>query len=224
MLFFVARAKVKEQFNEVFWNEKTGRFTGCIAKDGTSQDYGFTFVNLEAMASGIATLEHARKIFEWLDGERTVYGDTSKKEDIYHFKVAPRANTLAAEAVNPSFWDDWTMKVGPGTVGEYGTQIQNGGHIFYVSYYDLMSRLETLGITDAMTRMRVILDEFHKDQLRRKPGNASGRRARTRSSSECSWARTASASNCCIQVIAAPRPMTSRIGGVPASNRCGRPV
>ena len=172
--YVVLRAKVKEQFNEVFWNEKTGRFTGCIAKDGTSQDYGFTFVNLEAMASGIATLEHARKIFEWLDGERTVYGDTSKKEDIYHFKVAPRANTLAAEAVNPSFWDDWTMKVGPGTVGEYGTQIQNGGHIFYVSYYDLMSRLETLGITDAMTRMRVILDEFHKDQLRRKPGNASG--------------------------------------------------
>ncbi|MFA6173373.1 MAG: hypothetical protein WC701_06765 [Kiritimatiellales bacterium] len=168
------RAKVKEEYNRVFWNEKTERFAGCIAKDGTVQDYGFTFVNLEAVASGIAAPEHAQKIFEWLNGDRAVYGDTSKREDIYFFKIAPRANTLAAEAVNPSFWDDWTMKVGPGTVGEYGTQIQNGGHIFYVSYYDLMSRLQTLGISDAMKRMQVILDEFHKDQLRRKPGNASG--------------------------------------------------
>jgi hypothetical protein len=168
------RALVKEKFNEVFWNDKTGRFTGCIAKDGTSQDYGFTFVNLEAVASGIATPEHAKKIFQWLDGDRTVYGDTSKNEDIYHFKIAPRANTLAAEAVTPSFWDDWTMKVGPDTVGEYGTQIQNGGHIFYVSYYDLMSRLQTRGISDAMQRMQVILNEFHKDQLRRKPGNTFG--------------------------------------------------
>jgi len=172
--YLALRAKVKEQFNEVFWNEKTGRFTGCIAKDGTNQDYGFTFVNLEALASGIATPEHEKKIFEWLNGDRIVNGDTSTEADIYHFKVAPRANTLAAEAVNPSFWDDWTMKVGPGTVGEYGTQIQNGGHIFYVSYYDLMSRLKTLGPADAMKRMQVILDEFHKDQLRRKPGNASG--------------------------------------------------
>jgi hypothetical protein len=168
------RPWVKQRFNEVFWNEKTGRFIGCIGKDGTSQDYGFTFVNLEAVACGIATTEHAERILQWLDGERIVEGDTSTGADIYCWKVAPRANTLAAEAVEPSFWDSWTMKVGPGTIGEYGGQIQNGGQIFYVSYYDLMSRLKTRGIDDAMKRMDVILDEFHKDNLRRKPSNRFG--------------------------------------------------
>lgn len=168
------RPLVKRRYNELFWVEATGRFTGCIAKDGTVQDYGFTFVNLEAIACGIATEEHAERILQWLDGERIVAGDTSTGADIYYWKVAPRANTLAAEARNPSFWDDWTMKVGPGTIGEYGGQIQNGGHIFYVSYYDLVSRLKTHGIGGAMKRMQVILDEFHKDHLHRKPSNKFG--------------------------------------------------
>ncbi|MCF7817080.1 MAG: hypothetical protein K9M54_04295 [Kiritimatiellales bacterium] len=172
--YAAVRPLVKQRFNEVFWNEKTGRFVGCIGKDGTLQDYGFTFVNLEAIASGIATPEHAEKTLQWLDGERIVKGDTSTGADIYYWKISPRANTLAAEAVTPSFWDGWTMKVGPGTIGEYGKQIQNGGHIFYVSYYDLMSRLKTRGIADAMKRMGVILDEFHKDNLRRKTSNKFG--------------------------------------------------
>jgi len=168
------RPLVKKRFNEVFWNEKTGRYVGCIGKDKTLQDYGFTFVNLEVVASGIATPDHAEQILQWLDGDRIVEGDTSTGADIYYWKVSPRANTLAAEAVSPSFWDSWTMAVGSETIGEYGKQIQNGGQIFYVSYYDLMSRLKTRGIADAMKRMEVILDEFHKDQLRRKPSNKFG--------------------------------------------------
>jgi hypothetical protein len=131
-------------------------------------------VNLQAVASGVATDEHARKILQWLDGERIVNGDTSTGADIYYWKVSPRCNTLAAEAIKPSFWDNWTMEVGPGTIGEYGKQIQNGGHIFYVSHYDLMSRLRTTGIDAAMKRMAVILDEFHKDQLHRKPSSEFG--------------------------------------------------
>ncbi|MEA2069045.1 MAG: hypothetical protein U9P12_07585, partial [Verrucomicrobiota bacterium] len=168
------RPLVKKRFNEVFWNEKTGRFIGCEGKDGSRHDYGFTFVNLEAVASGIATPEHAEQILQWLDGDRIVEGDTSTGADIYAWRVSPRANTLDAAAVAPSFWDSWTMETGPETIGEYGRQIQNGGHIFYVSYYDLMSRLKTRGIDDAMKRMEVILDEFHKDQLRRKPSNKFG--------------------------------------------------
>lgn len=168
------RPLVKQRFNEVFWNKNTGRFIGCEGKDGSRHDYGFTFVNLEAVASGIATPEHAEQILQWLDGDRIVEGDTSTGADIYAWKVSPRANTLDAAAVNPSFWDSWTMEIGPGTMGEYGKQIQNGGHIFYVSYYDLMSRLQTRGIADAMKRMGVILDEFHKDHLHRKTSNKFG--------------------------------------------------
>jgi len=167
------RPLVKQRFNETFWNESTGRFIGWEDAGGSRQDYGFTWVNLEAVACGIAEEQKARRILEWLDGERVVYGDTSTREDIYYWKIAPRANTVAAEK-NPAYWDTWTMQVGPGTQGEYGGQIQNGGHIFYVSYYDLMSRLRTKGVADALRRMNVILGEFHQDQLRRKPGNRLG--------------------------------------------------
>ncbi len=168
------RDVVKKRYNELFWDDTKGRYIGAIDAEGNRHDYGFTFVNLEAIASGIALPKRAEKVLQWLDGERIVDSDTSKGADIYHFRIAPRANTLAAEAVKPSWWDNWTMEVGPGTMGEYGKQIQNGGHIFYVSYYDLMARLRTRGADAAFRRMRVILDEFHKDQLRRKPGNRLG--------------------------------------------------
>jgi len=172
--YMALRPLVKQRFNEVFWNEETGRFIGCEGKDGSRHDYGFTFVNLQAVAAGLATPEHAEKIMQWLDGERTVKGDTSTGADIYYWKISPRCNTLAAEAIRPSFWDDWNTEVGPGAPGEYGKQVQNGGHIFYVSHYDLMSRLRIKGTDAAMKRMDVILDEFHKDQLHRKPSNKFG--------------------------------------------------
>jgi len=172
--FVALGRKVRERFNEIFWNPVAGRFVGAIDINGQPHDYGFTFVNLEAVASGIVSGEHAREIFQWLDGKRIVEGDSSAGPDIYRFKAAPRPNTLAAEAVEPLWWDEWTMKVGPGTMGEYGKQLQNGGLIFYVSYYDLMARLRVLGVENAMRRMEAILGEFHKDQLRRQPGNGLG--------------------------------------------------
>ena len=46
-------------------------------------------------------------------------------------------------------------------------------------------------------------------------------RARAWSYRACSWAVIAALSNWLSHSIAAPRPMASRIGGVPASNRCG---
>ena len=59
-------AEVKTTANKHFWNEKTGRFNGWIDRDGVPYDYGLTFVNLEAIHSGIATDEHARKIMDWV--------------------------------------------------------------------------------------------------------------------------------------------------------------
>lgn len=66
------------------------------------------------------------------------------------------------------------MEVGKDKPGEYGMNIQNGGMIFYVSYYDLMARLRAAGIANAMKRLDVIVEEFGKDQLRRQPGNHFG--------------------------------------------------
>ena len=51
-------------------------------------------------------------------------------------------------------------------LGAYGNQMQNGGTIFYISYYDLMGRFEN-DAQSAFKRFSVIMDEFHKDSLRR---------------------------------------------------------
>ena len=59
-------------FNDRFWNETTQRYIGCIDKNNVSYDYGFTFLNLEAIEAGIADEAKAQAIFSWLDGERII--------------------------------------------------------------------------------------------------------------------------------------------------------
>jgi len=49
---------------------------------------------------------------------------------------------------------------------QYGNQMQNGGTIFYISYYDLIGRYAT-DPESAFDRFSVIMEEFHKDSLRR---------------------------------------------------------
>ena len=56
----------------------------------------------------------------------------------------------------------------PGHWGLYGQQMQNGGVIFYTSYYDIAGR-SFLSADNAIGRFNVIMDEFHKDSLRRDP-------------------------------------------------------
>ncbi|TAN36698.1 MAG: hypothetical protein EPN23_07770 [Verrucomicrobia bacterium] len=166
--------KVREQFNRLFWDEAKGRYIATIDRLGNRHDYGFTFVNLEAMAYGVVPEERGRRILAWLDGQRIIAGETSTGADIYHFRIAPRANTVAAESVQPTWWDNWAMEVGKDRMGAYGIQLQNGGTIFYVSYFDLLARLKAAGIANAMQRMDVIVNEFGKDQLRRQLGNRFG--------------------------------------------------
>ena len=167
-------AKVKQTFNELFWNEETGRYIGCIDAKGVRRDYGFTFVNLHALAYGLADEAHARKILDWLDGERIIAGEKSAGEDIYHFKMAPRANTVDMADVKPLWVETWGGALNPDDQGRYGMQIQNGGTIFYTSYYDLHSRLRYQGIDGAMRRLNVIAGEFEKDELRRMDSNHIG--------------------------------------------------
>ncbi|MFA6173843.1 MAG: glycosyl hydrolase family 65 protein [Kiritimatiellales bacterium] len=158
----------KKQFNETFWDESKGRYIGWICKEGKKHDFGFPFVNLPAIRYGLADREQAEQIFDWLDGRRIIPSDTSTGNDIYHYRMAPRANTLAAEA-DPAYWKSigGYLKPVKGGTAEYGQNIQNGGFIFYVSYYDLLARLLFAGRTSAYNRTQVILDEFNTDQLRR---------------------------------------------------------
>ena len=142
-------ADVKATTNRKFWNEKAGRFVGTIDADGISHDYGFTFVNLEAVHYGIASDGHAKQIMNWIGGRRIVEGDTSTGADIYRYHLAPRATTKR----NVDWYAHaWT---GPETL-PFGGQVQDGGAVLGFSFYDVMSRIKVLGADNAWKRLMEI--------------------------------------------------------------------
>lgn len=150
-------AEVKETGNRVFLNPETKRFVACICEDGIARDYGFTFVNIEALFYDFATPENARDILAWLDGERIVEGDTSTGADIYHWRFAPRATTK--RNVEYYYWG-WT---GPESL-PFGGQIQDGGAVLGFSYHDVMARLRLRGPEDAWNRLNAIAEWFAEVQ------------------------------------------------------------
>jgi len=147
--------KVKKVANRKFWNKKAGRFIACIDKKGNKHDYGYTTVNLESIWYGIATPRHAKKILDWITGERIVETDTSKGDDIYKWRFGPRATTLR----NIEWYQFcWTNP----EVFPWGGQIQDGGGVLGFTFYDLWARLHIIGPDNAWQRLTEIL-EWEKD-------------------------------------------------------------
>lgn len=150
-------AEVKTEGNKLFWNPKTGRFIPGIDADGKTHDYGFTFLNFEAIYYDFATPEHAKTIMGWLNGERIVDGDTAQGADIYHWRFAPRATT---KRNTEHYVFVWTI---PQTI-PWGGQVQDGGAVLGWSYHDLMSRLKVLGPDNAWNRLQEIVKWFDEVQ------------------------------------------------------------
>jgi len=148
---------VKATGNQLFWNPTTGRFVACVDRDGQSHDYGYTFLNLEAIHYGFATEDHAKTIMQWITGERLVDGDTSQGTDIYHWRFAPRASTR--RNVEWYFWA-WNS---PESI-PWGGQVQDGGAVLGFSFHDLSARLKVLGADNAWERLREILNWFAEVQ------------------------------------------------------------
>jgi hypothetical protein len=148
--------EVKDYFGKRFWNEATGRF-GTVDLDGQLHDYGFTFLNNEAVVLGIATPAHAKSIYEWMSGTRTVAGDTATGADIYHWRFGPRSTTR--RNVDYYFWAWSNPEAIP-----WGYQVQDGGAVLGWSYYDLMTRLKTAGPDDAAARLAEIATWFDETQ------------------------------------------------------------
>lgn len=177
-------ATVRDNINTRLWDPEKGRYIMSIDKNGNKHDFGNTFTNQQAVAYGVATEEQAEQIYEWLDGDRIIEGDTSTGEDIYFWKIAARGNTKDIITEGPPYlWETWgegTMEgIGqldprPGGNGAYGRNIQNGGMIFYTSYYDTLGRIQQMGADNAMERFKVIMDEFHIDQLKTRRFDSEG--------------------------------------------------
>jgi hypothetical protein len=148
--------QVKDYFGKRFWNPAAGRF-GTVDIDGNLYDYGFTFLNNEAVVFGIATRAQAASIHAWMSGARTVSGDTSTGPDIYHWRFGPRSTTR--RNVDYYFWG-WSN---PESI-PWGFQVQDGGAVLGWSYYDLMARLATAGPDDAAARLAEIATWFDEIQ------------------------------------------------------------
>lgn len=140
-----------------FWNEETGRFFGAIDVDGAGHDYGFTFMNLDAVSRGMASPDQSRSIMDWVSGQRTVRGDTSQGDDIYHWRFSPRMTTLR----NTNYYSSvWTT---PENI-PFGDQVQDGGAVLGFSYDDLMARLKVYGPDSAWKRLREIIQWYREVQ------------------------------------------------------------
>lgn len=139
-----------------FWNPSTGRF-GTVDLDGVLHDYGWTFLNNEAVYYDFATPEQARRIREWISGRRIVAGDTSTGPDIYRWRFGPRATTR--RNLDYYFWG-WTN---PESI-PWGYQVQDGGGVLGFSFHDLMCRLTVDGPDDTWTRLQEVLAWFDETQ------------------------------------------------------------
>jgi len=148
---------VRQDFQQRFWNAETGRFVGWIDVEGRAYDYGFTFLNQQAIHYGLASPEQAQSILAWLDGSREVASDTSRGADIYHWRFAPRLTTLRNVETYQWVWS------APETIA-WGDQVQDGGAVLGFSYYDIMSRLKVRGPDDAWQRLDEILKWFREVQ------------------------------------------------------------
>lgn len=147
------REKCRKLYNELFWNEKAGRYIGCIDKNGTVRDYGFTYVNMEAAAYGLPDAAQVERIYRWMEREPT---DSGKTDTYTRFRFAPRVNTIDCR--------EWWYLGGKAEIPSqsFDTHLENGGAILYTSGYDIMARARYLGADNAFRRLRVILDRYEE--------------------------------------------------------------
>lgn len=179
------RAPLDKTSKTGFWDESKGRFVEGFDSNGEVIDYGFIMFNLEAVAAGICTDEQAKKIMDWVSGKRIVAEDAeaapgssmeakegnyasgvtgtrlnadgSFKDEgtlgIYDFEFAPRSTTV--RNINQYVWN-W------GGTNTFGGQVQDGGAIMYLSYYDMMSRISAYGADNGFERLKGIQSWYEK--------------------------------------------------------------
>lgn len=154
-------AEVKAAIASNFWMSSKGRLMACQDADNVVQDPGHVGLNLEAAYFDAISESHAEEVLEWLSGERTVSGDHSTGSDIYYWQATPRVTTK-----DVSGWYSWPMYVWFGVNlnafpgAGFGEQVQNGGGWFWLSFYDVVTRVKFRGPDDAWNRLKAIIDWY----------------------------------------------------------------
>ena len=181
---------VKEKFNEMYWSEETGRYIACIDSDGRRVDYGLTFHNFEIMKYGLADVEKAKSIFDWIDGDRIIEGEERTGTAILSYgqniqkainrrklkDLEDRGLRLAAVTNTIPINNNENRKLGiawwHGPEGinvwgsaAYGYHLENGGYIFYPVFYELMARTEYEGAQSTTDRLADIAKVYEYNRL-----------------------------------------------------------
>ncbi len=175
--------KARAEYDKTFWDAERGRYIATVSKSGKKMDYGFTFLNTEALYYGAGDSEKAQAVFSWIDGDRTVAGDElTGREILDKWKIAPVTNTIPVESqkqlndAGSRYLTWWHAPSGINvfTNSKFGLHCENGGAIFYTAYFELMSRIK-YGMTEqALQRWITIADEYAVDKLWRDPYNTYG--------------------------------------------------
>lgn len=175
--------RAQEQYDETYWDAEKGRYISTVSQSGKKYDFGFTFLNTEALYYGAGDAEKAESIFSWIDGARIVEGDTLTGLDILDtWNIAPASNTVPVESVKEmneegtryvSWWHA-PSGINVYTNSKYGLHCENGGAIFYTAYFELMSRIKYGMEESALQRMITISKEYAEDKLLRDPINSFG--------------------------------------------------
>jgi predicted small lipoprotein YifL len=178
-------AHVRTSIQEYFWDDEKGRFfegyvpqlaldamgpgTGYLV-DGLTEskiDYGYIAFNLEAIVSGIPTQAQSLRIMDWITGKRAIDSDDSTGSDIYYFECAPRFSTIKNDFMyGGGTWTGGQLKL--------GEQVQDGGTMMWVTYYDLMARYMVYGIDNYYARMTEIQEWYLKVRAEYEADIASG--------------------------------------------------
>lgn len=155
------RKEANDSTRQGFFDAQKGRFIAGYDKSGVKVDYGYTMWNLEAVYLGVANDDQSQLIMSWINGDRIIetdrngtVGNGSVGEDIYAYEFAPRCTTV--NETGSFYWVYHDNKI-------FGKdQIQFGGADMFVSYYDLISRIEVLGADNAFTRLKKIQSWYDK--------------------------------------------------------------
>lgn len=181
--------KVKKIYNDTFWDKNNKRYVSNIDVDGVVRDFGMTFLNLEAVSYGLTDAQQTQYIYSWLMGNRIIESDAeaggSTGDDIYKLVVGPRTNTVPIESQpkNPDGKNDpatdywfftWQGGCNVTSTHSYRNHFQNGGVIFYPTYYDIMNRVQMISPENAYNRLNELATEFAFDELYRRPVTPSG--------------------------------------------------
>jgi len=147
---------IKFCYNYHFW--AGDHYIQCIDVNNERHDYGCVYLNLEAITYGLADEDRAAVILDWMSNTPTSTGEA----DVFSkFVFSPRVTMFD----NPNWDEGWYCGLWPGGE-EYGTeQIQNGGTIFYIAYYELMSRVKAYGGDNAYARLEEIINRFNIEHL-----------------------------------------------------------